>query len=345
MYFIIADDLTGATDTGIQFQKRGIATTVLVEPPRETPACLGERTALSINASSRELCPQEARDRTQEVLRRMVLRDQDTLFKKVDSLMRGNPVEELEAALEASGRRIALAAPSFPRMGRTVDGGVLRLPDGSAKDLLALFRDRAHMAVCHIPLARLREEGAGLAADLVRREAPLLCLIDAMTEEDLSLAAEIGQALDTPPVYCGSAALAEALPVRGEQPDVACRQAAKRVLVVTGSQKKETAAQVRRLEAVCGLHKVLLDSARLLHEPAPEEISHAAQRLTELLRREDGAILAFDSLFCSQTGFAGDDVAARKVGKSLAAKLGEVLERTDHTLYDGLILVGGDTAN
>ena len=54
--------------------------------------------------------------------------------------------------------------------------------------------------------------------------------------------------------------------------------------------------------------------------------------------------MAFDSLFCSQTGFAGDDVAARKVGKSLAAKLGEVLERTDHTLYDGLILVGGDTA-
>ena len=104
MYFIIADDLTGATDTGIQFQKRGIATTVLVEPPRETPACLGERTALSINASSRELCPQEARDRTQEVLRRMVLRDQDTLFKKVDSLMRGNPVEELEAALEAAAK-------------------------------------------------------------------------------------------------------------------------------------------------------------------------------------------------------------------------------------------------
>ena len=53
MYFIIADDLTGATDTGIQFQKRGIATTVLVEPPKEALPCPGERTALSINASSR----------------------------------------------------------------------------------------------------------------------------------------------------------------------------------------------------------------------------------------------------------------------------------------------------
>lgn len=80
--------------------------------------------------------------------------------------------------------------------------------------------------------------------------------------------------------------------------------------------------QVRRLEAVCGLHKVLLDSERLLYEPAPEEISRAAQRLTELLRQEDGAILAFDSLFYSQTGFADDDVAARKVGKSLGSQAG-----------------------
>lgn len=136
MYFIIADDLTGATDTGIQFQKRGIATTVLVEPPKETWPCLGENTALSINASSRELCPQEAAVRTREVLQHMVLCDQDTLFKKVDSLMRGNPVEELEASLEAAGRRIALAAPSFPRMGRTVDGGVLHLPDGSASIII-----------------------------------------------------------------------------------------------------------------------------------------------------------------------------------------------------------------
>ena len=320
MYFIIADDLTGATDTGIQFQKRGIATTVLVEPPKETWPCLGENTALSINASSRELCPQEAAVRTREVLQHMVLCDQDTLFKKVDSLMRGNPVEELEASLEAAGRRIALAAPSFPRMGRTVDGGVLHLPDGSAKDLLTLFKNHAHMTVCHIPLARLRTEGAGLASTLVRREAPLLCLIDAVTEADLSLVAEIGQALD------------------------ACRPTAKRVLVVTGSRKKETAAQVRRLEAVCGLHKVLLNSECLLHGPAPAEISRAAQRLSELLRQECGAILAFDSLFCSQTGFADDDVAVRQAGKSLASRLGEVLNCIDRTLYDGLILVGGDTA-
>lgn len=344
MYFIIADDLTGATDTGIQFQKRGIATTVLVEPPKETWPCLDENTALSINASSRELRPQEAAVRTREVLQHMILCDQDTLFKKVDSLMRGNPVEELEAALEAADRRIALAAPSFPRMGRTVDGGVLHLPDGSAKDLLTLFKNRAHMTVCHIPLARLRTEGAGLASDLARREAPLLCLIDAVTEADLSLVAEIGQALDAPPVYCGSAALAEALPVRGGLSDVPCRPTAKRVLVVTGSRKKETAAQVRRLEAVCGLHKVLLDSECLLHGPAPAEISRAAQKLSELLRQECGAILAFDSLFCSQTGFADDDVAARQAGKSLASKLGEVLNGIDRTLYDGLILVGGDTA-
>ena len=54
--------------------------------------------------------------------------------------------------------------------------------------------------------------------------------------------------------------------------------------------------------------------------------------------------MAFDSLFCSQTGFADDDVAARQAGRSLASKLGEVLNCIDRRLYDGLILVGGDTA-
>ena len=53
--------------------------------------------------------------------------------------------------------------------------------------------------------------------------------------------------------------------------------------------------------------------------------------------------MAFDSLFCSQTGFADDDVAARQAGRSLASKLGEVLNCIDRRLYDGLILVGGDT--
>ena len=53
MYIIIADDLTGATDTGIQFEKRGIPTTVLVDPPERPLYRQASDTALSVNASTR----------------------------------------------------------------------------------------------------------------------------------------------------------------------------------------------------------------------------------------------------------------------------------------------------
>lgn len=116
MYFIIADDLTGATDTGIQFQKRGIATTVLVEPPKEALPCPGERTALSVNASSRELCPQEARDRTQEVMQRV------SCAIRIHCLRRWTRLcgEILWRSWRLRWRlpaAVALAAPSFPRWG------------------------------------------------------------------------------------------------------------------------------------------------------------------------------------------------------------------------------------
>ena len=120
MVLIIADDLTGATDTGIQLQKQGIPTTVLVGPPEKPLLYPGVEAALSINASSRELGAEDAARRTREVMSQISLRNEDTVFKKVDSLMRGNPAEELEAVLKVTGRRHALAAPSYPEMGRTV---------------------------------------------------------------------------------------------------------------------------------------------------------------------------------------------------------------------------------
>ena len=125
-----------------------------------------------------------------------------------------------------------------------------------------------------------------------------------------------------------------------------------RPLLETSREEIETYLEVHRLSHVEDetnrdtalrrnlLRREVMPRLAELHDGAAANICRTA----ELLRQEDGAILAFDSLFCSQTGFADDDVAARKVGKSLAAKLGEVLGRIDHTLYDGLILVGGDTA-
>lgn len=344
MYVIITDDLTGATDTGIQFEKRGIPTTVLVEPPERALSRPEAHTALSVNASSRELAPRDARERTRTVCRQLGIQGSDTVLKKVDSLMRGNPPEELEAVLEAAHRQIALVAPSFPEMGRTVENGMLQLPDSTKKDLLGLFSERCGASVRHITLDDLRTRKASLSIELDRETGPLICLFDAVTEQDLSLVAQIGETLKNPPVYCGSAALAAALPVLSHPHQSVSRQPAQKILVVTGSRKQETAKQVWQLEKRCGLHTVRMNPDRLLEGPDDREILAAVQALEQLLQTEPGAILTFESLFCSQTGFGDDNVSVRQFGKQLARKLGRVLESLDPSLYDGLILVGGDTA-
>lgn len=344
MYIVIADDLTGATDTGVQFEKRGIPTTVLVGSPERPLHRQESDTALSVNAGTRELGPQDARQHTKSVCQQLPIQNSDTLFKKVDSLMRGNPIEELEAVMEAADRRIALMAPSFPAMGRTVENGMLKLPDGTRKNLLELFRCRSSAAIRHIPLSDLRAMGRRLATSLSKESVPVICLFDAVTEQDLSLVADIGQALEDVPIYCGSAALAAAIPVvPAAQPPIP-RPKAQRILVITGSRKQETARQVQQLEEICGIHTVRMDPAQLLEGSDTVGIYKAAEALTNFLQTEAGAILTFDSLFCSQTGFGDERLTDRQLGRQLADMLGQVLELLDSSLYDGLILVGGDTA-
>ena len=346
MFIIIADDLTGATDTGIQFQKRGIATSVLVEPPSENISYLNAtaKQALSINASSRELPSSDAKVRTQTVLNHITVHDSDILFKKVDSLMRGNPVEELETMLQFTDRKIALVAPSFPEMGRIVNDGFLHLPDGSVKDLVTLFKSHTQISVCYISLARLRTEWTNLANIFSQETTPQIYIFDTATEKDLSLVAKIGQALTHPPVYCGCAALAAALSSDAQMLYPTYHPHAKKVLVVTGSRKLKTAQQIQYLKETCNLHMVLMNSKSILHDPNSNEVLSATQQLTELLQQEPGAILAFDSLFYDQTGFENDEISVRQDGKRLASKLGEVLYNLNPNLYDGLILIGGDTS-
>lgn len=81
MYIVLADDLTGAMDTGIQFRKYGIQTSVIVSADDcelRGDSCAG---AVSINNSSRELSGSEAYEKTLRAVHRLSLSPQDILYK------------------------------------------------------------------------------------------------------------------------------------------------------------------------------------------------------------------------------------------------------------------------
>ena len=137
---MLADDLTGACDAAIQFRLRGARTRVLTYSglrPDAEPCQV-----LAFNTETRGLDEPAIRARIQALAR---LQPQ-LIFKKIDSLMRGNPAAEIRAALQAYGCDEAIVTPAYPAMGRRVVSGHLyadNLPGWEPLPVAAIARDAA----------------------------------------------------------------------------------------------------------------------------------------------------------------------------------------------------------
>ena len=199
---MIADDLTGACDAGAAFAPAVVALRETVE--------LNADDALIETTHSRAEVPEVAAARVTALMRR--LPRADLLFKKIDSVMRGNVRAELEAMLAGSGRSRAIVCPAFLEQGRTVVNGCAE-PAGI--DLRALL--------------------AGLPVEIP----------DAVTADDLRrIAASADPRRD---VFVGSAGLARAVgatPLRLKPPAIRGRGAA---LMCVGSVHPVTLDQLNRL--------------------------------------------------------------------------------------------------
>ena len=124
---IIADDLTGALDTGIQFSSQGITTKVqigstLKEVPNETQV-------LVIDSETRHLESEKAYSVVHQIVEAGRKQGISTIFKKTDSALRGNIGSELSAVYEADNKQNLMFIPAFPKMNRITKNGI-HLIDG-----------------------------------------------------------------------------------------------------------------------------------------------------------------------------------------------------------------------
>lgn len=120
---IIADDFTGALDTGVQFAAKGAATYVMVGTQIDYTKIASNIDVLVIDAETRHLHKKEAYETVFSVVQQAKKIGISYIYKKTDSALRGNIGAELTAALKASGERRVHFIPAFPQMGRvTIDG-------------------------------------------------------------------------------------------------------------------------------------------------------------------------------------------------------------------------------
>ena len=122
LLLIIADDFTGALDTGVQFAACGIPTRVVVDPEIDFASIHAK--VLVVDTETRHLPAGQAYEIVSKLTRRACAAGVSFIYKKPDSALRGNIGAELAAVLKASGRKQLPFLPAFPQMNRLTQNGV-----------------------------------------------------------------------------------------------------------------------------------------------------------------------------------------------------------------------------
>lgn len=124
-YLIIADDFTGANDTGVQLKKRGINTEVIFNIDGISNA--SNNNSYVIDTESRGLTEREAYEKVKRDIKQLSNYQFQFIYKKVDSTLRGNISAEVKAIDEEYKPEIIIFVPAFPVTGRTTLDGIHRL--------------------------------------------------------------------------------------------------------------------------------------------------------------------------------------------------------------------------
>ena len=251
---IIADDFTGALDTGVQFAARGIKTRVVVG----ADAALTHRNAdvLVVDTETRHLPAAKAYEAVERLVRRAKHAGFAYLYKKTDSALRGNVGAELAALLNASGSRQLAFLPAFPQMNRVTKNGVQYIDGAPVTESpfgVDPFEPVRHAAVTELLAEQTNLPAAGfpaLAADGNVPAANGILIFDAATVEDLR---STGRALlnhGRLRVLAGCAGFGAVLPellgLGGA--DVTRPTLDPRLLVICGSVNAITLAQLDKAE-------------------------------------------------------------------------------------------------
>ncbi len=120
---IIADDLTGANDTALQFHLRGANTKILLDSGY-IPQNKNNTEVWAISTESRNIECEEAVERVKEAVQSFIDNFSfEYYYKKIDSTLRGNIAQETLTMLNILEYDAAIIIPAFPQEGRITVGG------------------------------------------------------------------------------------------------------------------------------------------------------------------------------------------------------------------------------
>ena len=339
---IVADDLTGAGDTAIQFLRAGWATHLSLggvdEALEGAAAAPREVEALAVSTHSRAMPAARAAAAVERAVARLRQAGVRRLYKKIDSTLRGAIRAEIDAACAAwRADAIAVVCPAFPALGRTVQDGILYVDSVPVAQTSAGQDPVTPVAGSHIPT--LLDAGhVGIARDddpaaLASRieAAGKVVAVDAVEAGDLDRLARAIAILGDRVVPVGSAGLAAALAGAWAQ-----EIAGGPLVVVVTSQHRSARLQADALQAWGA--RVRMPALETLADPAAwSEWAQGVRQAEAAARASPGPdVLLLLAPAGQLSGLDSDTVAARlgSLGGALVTDLAAA----------GVIATGGDGA-
>lgn len=342
-YLVVADDFTGANDTGVQLRRRGHATEVIFAG--NVPS---EDKSVVIDTESRTVRPEQAYDMVCNALAGVEFSRFRYVIKKVDSTVRGNIPQEIRAMDEALRPNLIVFAPALPGLGRTTVNGVQRLKGVEICETELSKDPRNPVEEDHLVKLLSQEyqepiilkELTEIRSGSLTFENNRIFVCDAETDADLKAVIKAAQETEKTVLYIGTAGLADNL-MEMESPSLPALGVVASISTVTNRQ----------------MHYCEEKGYTMVKVPVHEMLAGESQ----MSQYRDAVIAALkqgkDTVLLTNTSYNREEMEmSRKAGQEKGMSLTEtgdyvrsMIGRAAEEILEavpvsGVFLTGGDTA-
>ena len=377
----VADDLTGATTTGVLLARSKAQTAVFFnEEAAEKAKGADELDAILVSSNSRPLPADEAYEKVKSAtlaLKRMGVK---YFSKRIDTTLRGGVGVEIDAMLDQIGEdAVAVVVPAMPQSRRILVGGysvidgVALMNSPVAKDVrtpvkenyiprLLAGQTRRQVGLVTLDKVLAGKEAVEKALEEKRGEGCEVIVVDGITLEDVETIAEACIALKwnvvavDPGPFTAKLAYERGL-IGVEEPNIpeTANEEEKTVLIAAGSATPVTKKQ---MEVLCEDERhVRISVEPILLINGGDEAVAEAERAVELAKEmfQEGsqprAILFETALHGELLNLDEEDkkrgyasgMSANRINAGLGTIITKLMERVGRDRIAGLYTTGGDT--
>jgi len=356
---VVADDFTGANDTGVQFRKAGLKVNVIIST-YQLKEDLEHTEVLVIDIESRFDTREEAYQKCYNLGKQLYDIGNIIVYKKMDSTLRGNIGAEIDGLMDALQTEVALLAPALPSNGRTTHNGEVYVHGVKLEHTEVVNDPRTPVRLSRIAeiihLQSTRKcsevstsvfEGSSVKTnEVVSKEMESgseIIIFDSIEETDLKNIAHLIENIGNISILiAGSAGLANHL---REMPFIRPHHLN---FVFSGSVSEKSRTQIKYTidQGNCRLY--LIDGKDLLNEDLKsglliaavlQHIQNGERRFifTSTISLEDVEKV----FFAAQERGLSKDIAAEMVAHGLGKLAATLIERFNPS---GVLLTGGDIA-